>query len=106
MLLRDIIDRDATYGAGASDTASDQELEVDVVSEPADVEEENGAPAQARAARNPSPSVAAPPPVAAPPGLPPLGGVPGAVVPGGSPSAEGEGRRRRRSLLSRPWKPR
>src|SRR5437868_11810231 len=40
MLLRDIIDLDATYGAGASDTASDQELEVDVVSEPADVEED------------------------------------------------------------------
>ena len=36
MLLRDIIDLDATYGAGASDTASDQELEIDVVSEPAD----------------------------------------------------------------------
>ena len=36
MLLRDIIDLDATYGAGASDTASDKELDVDVVSEPAD----------------------------------------------------------------------
>src|SRR6266850_4732642 len=43
MLLRDIIDLDATYGAGASDTASDQELEVDVVSEPVDGEEEPGA---------------------------------------------------------------
>src|SRR5437879_4749245 len=40
MLLRDIIDLDATYGAGASDTASDQELEVDVVSEPADAEDD------------------------------------------------------------------
>ena len=40
MLLRDIIDLDATYGAGASDTASDQELEVDVVSAPADGEDE------------------------------------------------------------------
>src|SRR5438128_6078014 len=43
MLLRDIIDLDATYGAGASDTASDQELEVDVVSEPADVDEDGAA---------------------------------------------------------------
>ncbi|MBX7200131.1 MAG: RNA polymerase sigma factor RpoD [Rhodospirillaceae bacterium] len=40
MLLRDIIDLDATYGAGASDTASDQELEVDVVSAPADGDDE------------------------------------------------------------------
>ncbi len=44
MLLRDIIDLDATYGAGASDTASDQELEVDVVSEPADGGEDEEAP--------------------------------------------------------------
>ena len=44
MLLRDIIDLDATYGAGASDTASDAELEVDVVSEPVDGEEEGAAP--------------------------------------------------------------
>ena len=41
MLLRDIIDLDATYGAGASDTASDQELEIDVVSEPADGADED-----------------------------------------------------------------
>ena len=40
MLLRDIIDLDATYGAGASDTASDKELDVDVVSEPADGDED------------------------------------------------------------------
>ena len=58
MLLRDIIDLDATYGAGASDTASDVELDVDVVSEPADGEDEaapkpaNGRPAAA--ARAPS----------------------------------------------------
>ena len=43
MLLRDIIDLDATYGAGASDTASDQELEIDVVSEPVDAGEEDTA---------------------------------------------------------------
>ena len=48
MLLRDIIDLDATYGAGASDTASDQELEVDVVSEPADGSEEAPKPANGR----------------------------------------------------------
>ncbi len=44
MLLRDIIDLDATYGAGASDTASDKELDEDVVSEPADGDEDDGAP--------------------------------------------------------------
>jgi len=55
MLLRDIIDLDATYGAGASDTASDQELEIDVVSEPVDAGEDdapkpaNGRGAEARA---------------------------------------------------------
>ncbi len=41
MLLRDIIDLDATYGAGASDTASDKELDVDVVSEPADEDDDD-----------------------------------------------------------------
>ena len=63
MLLRDIIDLDATYGAGASDTASDQELEVDVVSEPADndVEEGPAKPANGRAeARAPDPRISAP----------------------------------------------
>ncbi|MSO99181.1 MAG: hypothetical protein EXR11_13355, partial [Rhodospirillaceae bacterium] len=41
MLLRDIIDLDATYGAGAMSKASDQELEVDVVSEPVDANEDD-----------------------------------------------------------------
>ncbi len=49
MLLRDIIDLDATYGAGASDTASDQELEVDVVSAPADGDDEEGAAPKGKA---------------------------------------------------------
>ena len=40
MLLRDIIDLDATCGAGASDTATDNELDVDFVSAPADGEED------------------------------------------------------------------
>src|SRR5262249_53300605 len=48
MLLRDIIDLDATYGAGASDTASDQELEVDVVSEPVDGQDEEAQPTRGR----------------------------------------------------------
>ena len=80
MLLRDIIDLDATYGAGASDTASDQELEIDVVSEPADGGDEDGPakPANGRAAEARAPAA----PSAAP------GGVPGAVpgVPGGQPA--------------------
>jgi len=42
MLLRDIIDLDATYGAGASDKASDGELDVDEVTEPADGDEDEG----------------------------------------------------------------
>ena len=41
MLLRDIIDLDATYGAGAMSKASDQELEVDVVSEPVDANDDD-----------------------------------------------------------------
>src|SRR5690242_8969853 len=52
MLLRDIIDLDATYGAGASDTASDRELEVDVVSAPADSEEPEARPAPAAKGAN------------------------------------------------------
>ena len=72
MLLRDIIDLDATYGAGASDTASDQELEVDVVSEPVDGgEEEEAKPANGRAANG-----------EAKPGQP--------GVPGGQPGAPGQ----------------
>ena len=77
MLLRDIIDLDATYGAGASDTASDQELEIDVVSEPADGGDEEAAekPANGRAA----PEAKAPPGVpGAPAGIP---GIPGAPQP-------------------------
>ncbi len=82
MLLRDIIDLDATYGAGASDTASDQELEVDVVSEPADVDEDG----VAKPARKPEPRPAAPAAVAAPTVAAP--GIPG--VPSGAPQGEGE----------------
>ena len=79
MLLRDIIDLDATYGAGASDTASDQELEVDVVSEPADGgdEEEAAKPAANGRATNGE----------AKPGQP---GIPGAQ-PGGAPGQPGGG---------------
>ena len=104
MLLRDIIDLDATYGAGASDTASDQELEVDVVSEPADGEDEAGAaprkPDIKAQFSAPSPSVAAAAPVsvfqeafrapAFPEAIP--GGIPGAPggVPGGQPGGSDE----------------
>ena len=86
MLLRDIIDLDATYGAGASDTASDQELEVDVVSEPADGGDDDAAPKptngratehRSAEARAPNPSVAAP------------GGQPGGM-PGGTPGMPGQ----------------
>ena len=74
MLLRDIIDLDATYGAGASDTASDQELEIDVVSEPVDASEEETArkPTNGRMLNDPR----------TPPNIP--GAVPGAPgsVPG------------------------
>ncbi len=73
MLLRDIIDLDATYGAGASDKVSDAELEVDMVSEPADAEEDDGT-----AKRKPEPAKAAAPPA----------GAPGAVP--GQPGGEGE----------------
>jgi RNA polymerase primary sigma factor len=78
MLLRDIIDLDATYGAGASDTASDQELEVDVVSEPADVVDDDGEakPANGRVAEPRAPGAA--------------NGAPGAV-PGGVPGQPGGG---------------
>jgi RNA polymerase primary sigma factor len=76
MLLRDIIDLDATYGAGSSDLASDADLEVDVVSEPADSDESeqgNKRPAPA----NGGARVAAPAPApSAPAGIP--GGAPGA----------------------------
>ncbi|TAK98718.1 MAG: RNA polymerase sigma factor RpoD [Rhodospirillaceae bacterium] len=102
MLLRDIIDLDATYGAGASDTASDQELEVDVVSEPADGEDEAGAPprkpeVKAQFTAPTPPIAAAVPRVGVPGGIP--GGVPGGVpgipgapggVPGGQPGGDGE----------------
>ncbi|MGE4062878.1 MAG: RNA polymerase sigma factor RpoD [Rhodospirillaceae bacterium] len=69
MLLRDIIDLDATYGAGSSDLASDADLEVDVVSEPADGEEpaegaKRPAPAGNGGART-APAPAAPAPGAA-----------------------------------------
>jgi len=78
MLLRDIIDLDATYGAGASDTASDQELEIDVVSEPADGGDEDAAPkTNGRIAEAKAPGAA--------PGAP--GGMPGAA--GGIPGAPG-----------------
>jgi len=85
MLLRDIIDLDATYGAGSSDLASDQELEVDVVSEPADGDDEaaRGKPAPV----NGTPRVAPPAPPSAPAAAS-TGGVaaPGAPgVPGGAP---------------------
>ena len=87
MLLRDIIDLDATYGAGSSDLASDADLEVDVVSEPADGEEPEGgakrpAPANggARPAAAPVMRTAAPAAPGMPSGAP---GVPG--VPGGAP---------------------
>jgi len=68
MLLRDIIDLDATYGAGASDTASDQELEVDMVSEPADGGDEDEAPkaANGRGAEAKTPGA----PASAVPGAP------------------------------------
>ena len=45
MPLCDIIGLDATYGAGATGKASDAELEVDVVSEPADAGEDDEAAA-------------------------------------------------------------
>ena len=85
MLLRDIIDLDATYGAGASDTASDVELDVDVTSEPADPDGEKGAPApkgngRAAEARAPAAPGPAAPSHAAPGGAP---GAPGAPAPGG-----------------------
>ncbi|MBY0511827.1 MAG: RNA polymerase sigma factor RpoD [Rhodospirillaceae bacterium] len=86
MLLRDIIDLDATYGAGASDTASDQELEIDVVSEPADGGDEDGGapkPANGRVLEAKAPSAPAAGAVPGVPGLP--GGVPGA--PGGQPGS-------------------
>ena len=77
MLLRDIIDLDATYGAGSSDLASDQELEVDVVSEPADGDEpEGGAPKRPAPANGARPAPAAAAPSVAPGPVP--GAVPGA----------------------------
>ena len=80
MLLRDIIDLDATYGAGASDTASDQDLEIDVVSEPADGEAEEGAApktnGRAAEARSPATHGQNGTSGAAPGGAP--GGIPGA----------------------------
>ncbi len=105
MLLRDIIDLDATYGAGAMSKASDQELEVDVVSEPIDANDDddaakkkNGvlppapAPAPAHIAR---PAAVYPPRV--PPTLPggpnnpgPTPGMPGAPGVPGIPGAPGQ----------------
>ncbi len=78
MLLRDIIDLDATYGAGSSDLASDADLEVDVVSEPADGEEAEGGakrPAPANGGARPAP--AAPAPGAAAPAAGAAPGIPG-----------------------------
>jgi RNA polymerase primary sigma factor len=80
MLLRDIIDLDATYGAGASDTASDQELEVDVVSEPVDAEDEDAAAPKRKPEAKPVVPAAA---AAAPPAAN------GAPAPGGE-GEEGE----------------
>ncbi|MGE3332953.1 MAG: RNA polymerase sigma factor RpoD [Rhodospirillaceae bacterium] len=81
MLLRDIIDLDATYGAGSSDLASDADLEVDVVSEPADGEEPEGGnkrPAPANGGMRPAAPAAAPAPSSAAPSAPGVpGGVPG-----------------------------
>ncbi|MCC6915427.1 MAG: RNA polymerase sigma factor RpoD [Rhodospirillaceae bacterium] len=82
MLLRDIIDLDATYGAGSSDLASDADLEVDVVSEPADGEEPEGGakrPAPANGGARPAAPAAAPAPSSAAPGAPGggAGGMPG-----------------------------
>ncbi|MGE3476519.1 MAG: RNA polymerase sigma factor RpoD [Rhodospirillaceae bacterium] len=88
MLLRDIIDLDATYGAGSSDLASDADLEVDVVSEPADGEEPEGGnkrPAPANGGARPAaPAAAAPAPSSAAPAAP--GGVPGGMP--GQPSMD------------------
>ncbi len=88
MLLRDIIDLDATYGAGSSDLASDADLEVDVVSEPADGEESEGGnkrPAPANGGARPAaPAAAAPAPSSAAPAAP--GGVPGGMP--GQPSMD------------------
>ena len=90
MLLRDIIDLDATYGAGASDTASDQELEIDVVSEPADGDAEegaapktNGRAAEARSSEARGPATHGP--NGSPPG--PAPGIPGAPGAPGQPSS-------------------
>ncbi len=93
MLLRDIIDLDATYGAGASDTASDQELEVDVVSEPADAGEDDAPakPTNGRAAEVRMPPQRVPgimPGPSQPGGQPGMGGQPG--VPGGQPGIPGQ----------------
>jgi len=92
MLLRDIIDLDATYGAGAMSKASDQELEVDVVSDPVDANEDDDQAKKKRNTSFPPPPAAQPAPVAAPsvaapsaipgagPAMPGAPGVPG--VPG------------------------
>ncbi|MHB1206524.1 MAG: RNA polymerase sigma factor RpoD [Rhodospirillaceae bacterium] len=92
MLLRDIIDLDATYGAGASDTASDQELEVDVVSEPADGDEEEGARPAKPAARANGGDPRSPPQipgqVPGQPGQPGVPGGPGGMGGGGDESDE------------------
>ncbi len=80
MLLRDIIDLDATYGAGSSDLASDADLEVDVVSEPADGDEPEEGKRPAPAAK----AAAAP----APGGAPSAPGAPGALGAPGQPSGD------------------
>jgi RNA polymerase primary sigma factor len=86
MLLRDIIDLDATYGAGATSKASDADLEVDVVSEPADAEEDDsGAP------KKKVPEIKSAPAVQPPPAAPAAAGATGAPgAPGvpGVPSAD------------------
>jgi len=86
MLLRDIIDLDATYGAGASDTASDAELEVDVVSEPADRGDDD-APAPRKPEPRPAPVAAAPAAVSS--GIPGVPGIPGGA-PSGAPSGDSD----------------
>ncbi|MBL8644494.1 MAG: RNA polymerase sigma factor RpoD, partial [Rhodospirillaceae bacterium] len=87
MLLRDIIDLDATYGTTAMTKAADQELEVDMVSEPVDVEiDVDGA----RKKKPEPPAAPAQPQAAAVPGAAPAPGEGGEGAEGvpGQPSDE------------------
>jgi RNA polymerase primary sigma factor len=79
MLLRDIIDLDATYGTTAMTKAADQELEVDMVSEPADAGEDEEAKKKKNGAEAPAPTQASAQPSTpgAVPGQPGQPGVPG-----------------------------